>query len=82
MDWNTKLQDIIDYVENHLQRDQEPVSYTHLDVYKRQPQIQRRLIQDHQSGYLEAVVPNSRDPLNEHVPMIVYKSYYLVNRCV
>ena len=25
MDWNTKLQDIIDYVENHLQRDQEPI---------------------------------------------------------
>ena len=30
MDWNTKLQDIIDYVENHLQRDQEPIKQEEL----------------------------------------------------
>ncbi|MFQ9923663.1 MAG: effector binding domain-containing protein [Beduini sp.] len=26
MDWNTVLQDIIDYIENHLQRDEEPIN--------------------------------------------------------
>ena len=25
MEWNEKLQLIIDYVENHLQRDEEPI---------------------------------------------------------
>lgn len=27
MEWNEKLQRIVDYIENHLQRKQEPVNH-------------------------------------------------------
>lgn len=27
MEWNEKLQVIIDYIENHLQREEEPIDY-------------------------------------------------------
>ena len=36
MNWNEKLQTILDYVEEHLQRREEPINKNEIDVYKRQ----------------------------------------------
>ena len=38
MEWMQRINRVMDYVEDHLRDDVDAVSYTHLDVYKRQAQ--------------------------------------------